>query len=136
MANTLLENTLSKNTRSENTLSENTLSENTLSENTLSSFRKCYSYPKLKNNWGPLSSTFHVEQPEPLIEWKIESMTNGPTDLHLTWVGAKDACASKNLENVSLKGYSTFLANRSHMKKDCARSCSVIFNPPFGSFRA
>ena len=30
---------------------------------------------KLKNNWGLLSSTFHVEQPETLIEWKFKSMT-------------------------------------------------------------
>ena len=94
--NTLLENTLSENTISENTLSENTLSENTLSENTLSentlsekktfgkyNFGKIqprYQDPKLKNNLGPLSSTFHIEQPETLIEWKLESITYGPTD--------------------------------------------------------
>ena len=36
--------------------------------------------PKLKNNWGPLSSTFHVEQPETLIEWQFKSMTYGRTD--------------------------------------------------------
>ena len=43
-----------------------------------------------KNNWGPLSSTFHIEQPGTLIEWNFKSMTYG-----LTWVGARDACASK-----------------------------------------
>ena len=32
--------------------------------------------PKLKNNWGPLSSTCHVEQPETLVEWKFESVTD------------------------------------------------------------
>ena len=32
-----------------------------------------------KNNWGPLSSTFHEEQPGTLIEWKFKSMTYGPT---------------------------------------------------------
>ena len=48
-----------------------------------------------KNNWGPLSSTFHVEQPGTLIEWKFKSMTYLRTD-ELTWVGARDACASKN----------------------------------------
>ena len=31
-------------------------------------FRKSYPDPKLKNNWGLLSSTFHVEQPATLIE--------------------------------------------------------------------
>ena len=46
-----------------------------------------------KNNWGHLSLTFHVEQPETLIEWKFESITDG----HLKWVGARDACASKNI---------------------------------------
>ena len=72
-----MENTLSKNTLSENTLLENTLSENTLSKNTLVGARDaCAS----KNNWGPLSSTFHVEQPETLIEWKFKSMTFKPTD--------------------------------------------------------
>merc|ERR1712181_88835 len=43
-------------------------------------FGKSYPDPKLKNNWGPLSSTFYVERPETLIEWKFESITNGPTD--------------------------------------------------------
>merc|ERR1712192_360299 len=43
-------------------------------------FGKSYPDPKLKNNWGPLSSTFHVERRETLIEWKFESITNGPTD--------------------------------------------------------
>ena len=37
-----------------------------------------------QNNLGSLSSTFHVEQPETLIEWKFESImdrrTNGFTD--------------------------------------------------------
>ena len=54
-----------------------------------------------KNNWGHLSSTFHVEQSETLIEWKFESMTNQPTD-RLTWVGARDACASKELTKLSI----------------------------------
>ena len=40
-------------------------------------------------NWGLLFSTFHVN-------WKSESVTNGPTDGHLTWVGARDTCVSKN----------------------------------------
>ena len=72
-----MENTLSKNTLSENTLLENTLSENTLSKNTLVGARDaCAS----KNNWGPLSSTFHVEQPETLIKWKFKSMTDGRTN--------------------------------------------------------
>ena len=31
------------------------------------------------DNWGPLSSTFHVERPETLVEWKFESMTIGWT---------------------------------------------------------
>ena len=53
-------------------------------------FRKYYPDLKLKNNWGPLSSTFHIEQPGTLIEWNFKSMTYG-----LTWVGARDACASK-----------------------------------------
>ena len=43
-----------------------------------------------------LFSTFHVEQPETLIVWKFKSVTNQRTDGHLTWVGARDACASKN----------------------------------------
>ena len=62
-----------------------------------SNLRKFHPNPKLKNNWGPLSSTFHVERPETLIEWKFKSMTNGRTDRQ-TWVGARDACASKNKE--------------------------------------
>ena len=49
-----------------------------------------------KNNWGPLSSTFHVGRPETLTDWKSESVTDQRTDGHLTWVGARDACASKN----------------------------------------
>ena len=36
--------------------------------------------PQLKSNWGQLSSTFHVEQPETQIEWKFESMTYQRTD--------------------------------------------------------
>ena len=40
-------------------------------------FRKSYPDPKLANNWGLLFSTFHVEQPEMLIEWKFESITDG-----------------------------------------------------------
>ena len=44
-------------------------------------FRKSYSHTKFKNNWGRLSSTFHVEHPEPLIEWKFKSITNGRTDI-------------------------------------------------------
>ena len=56
----------------------------------LTNFGKSYPDPKLKNNWGPLSSTFHIEQPGTLIEWNFKSMTYG-----LTWVGARDACASK-----------------------------------------
>ena len=69
--NTLSENTLSENTQSENTLSKNKLSENKLSENTL-----------WENTLSEdtLSSTFHVEQPETLIEWKFESVTNKRTD--------------------------------------------------------
>ena len=43
-------------------------------------FRKTYSRPKLKNKRSPLSSTSHLEQPETLIKWKFESITNGPTD--------------------------------------------------------
>ena len=43
-------------------------------------FKKSYPNPKLKNNWGPLSSTFHVEQPKTLIEWNFKSMTYGWTD--------------------------------------------------------
>jgi len=39
-----------------------------------------YQDPKLKNYLGLLSSTFHIEQPETLIEWKLESITYGPTD--------------------------------------------------------
>ena len=35
---------------------------------------------KIKN-WSPLSSIFHVEQPETLIEWKFESITDGRTNL-------------------------------------------------------
>ena len=58
-----------------------------------SNFRKSYPDPELTNNCGPLSPTFHVEQPEMLIEWKCETMTYGPT-YGLTWVGARDACAS------------------------------------------
>ena len=82
MENTLSENTLSENTLSKNTLLKNTLSENTLSKNTLVGARDaCAS----KNNWGPLSSTFHVEQPETLIEWKFERITylrtTGPMDI-------------------------------------------------------
>ena len=39
-----------------------------------------YPYPKLKNSWGRLSSTFHVERPETLIEWKFESITDQRTN--------------------------------------------------------
>ena len=38
-------------------------------------FRKIH-----KNNWGPLSSTFHVGRPETLTDWKSESVTDQPTD--------------------------------------------------------
>ena len=41
---------------------------------------KSYPDPKLKNNWGPLSSNFHVGRPETLADWKSESVTNGRTD--------------------------------------------------------
>ena len=54
--------------------------------------------PKLKNNWCPLSSTFHVGRPETLTDWKSESLTDGPMDRQ-TWKGATDACASKNLSS-------------------------------------
>ena len=40
--------------------------------------------------------TFHIEQPETMIEQKFESMTYLRTDLYLTWVGARDTCMSKN----------------------------------------
>ena len=73
-------------------------------------FGKSHSDPKLKNNWGPLSSTFHEGQPETLTEWKSESVTehngypaehNGYPAEHngypgLTGVGARDTCVSKN----------------------------------------
>ena len=52
----------------------------------------------LAKNWGLLYSTFHVGRPETLIEWKFESITYLPTDGRTdgqTWVGARDACASK-----------------------------------------
>ena len=35
-------------------------------ENNFTNFGKSYLDPKLKNNWGPLSSTFHVGRPEML----------------------------------------------------------------------
>ena len=57
-------------------------------------FRKYYPDLKLKNNWGPLSLTFHVEQPGTLIEWKFKSISDQRTD-RLTWVGARDTCVSK-----------------------------------------
>merc|ERR1712181_175309 len=103
---------LSKNTLSKNTLSKNTLLENTLLENTLSKihFQKIH-FQKIhfwkihfwkihirkihKNNWGPLSSTFHVGRPEMVADWKSESITNQPTTLRTdrqTWVGARDTC--------------------------------------------
>ena len=31
--------------------------------------------PKWTNNLGPISSTFHVERPETLTEWKFENVT-------------------------------------------------------------
>ena len=37
-------------------------------------------FPKLKNDWSPLSSTFHEEQPETLVEWKFKNITDGRTD--------------------------------------------------------
>ena len=44
-------------------------------------FRKIH-----KNNWGPLSSTFHVERPGTQTDWKSESITylrtDGRTDIH------------------------------------------------------
>ena len=48
-------------------------------------FRKIH-----KNNWGPLSSIFHVGRPETLTEWKFESVAYGLTD-GLIWVGTRDA---------------------------------------------
>ena len=36
---------------------------------------------QMKNYWGPLSSTFHMEQPETLIECKFKSITYGHTDM-------------------------------------------------------
>ena len=51
--------------------------------------------PKLKNNLDSFSSNFNVGRPETLTEWKSESATNGRTGGR-TWVGARDACASKN----------------------------------------
>ena len=125
--NTLLENTLSNNTLSESTLLENTLSknilskytlfENTLSGNTLSNFRKSYPDPKLKNKWGPLSSNFHVGR------WHIGNpkvwRTEGPMD-RLTWVGARDACASKKcprpvIRNGHWRAYSKFTPDLSQI---------------------
>ena len=50
--------------------------------------------PKLKTSWGHLSSTFHIGRPETLTDRESESVTDGRTD-RLTWVGARDACASK-----------------------------------------
>ena len=50
--------------------------------------------PKLKKYWGPLSSTFHVGRPETLTDWKSESVT-----YRQTWVGARDAGASKNIHH-------------------------------------
>ena len=61
--------------------------------------------PKLTNDWGPLSSTFHLEQPGTPIEWKFKSITYGRTDRQ-TWVGARDACASKKLNRTSTTHFS------------------------------
>ena len=58
-------------------------------------FRKIHFWKIHKNNWGPLSSTFHIGRPETLADWKSKSVTNQPTD-RLTWVGARDTCVSKN----------------------------------------
>ena len=57
-------------------------------------FRKIHFRKIHKNNWGPLSSTFHVGRPETLAGWKSESVTEQRTDRH-TWVGARDTCVSK-----------------------------------------
>ena len=43
------------------------------------------------------SSTF-CEGSETLLEWKSESITDGPTNGHTDGAGAADACASKYLE--------------------------------------
>ena len=70
-----------------------------------------------KNSWGRLSSTFHVERPETLIEWKFESITylrtDGRTD-GLTWVGARDTCVSKNQSHLSMNIY-IFLSQHRRM---------------------
>ena len=64
-------------------------------------FRESYPDTKLKHNWGPLSSTFHGEQPETLIEWKFKSMTDGLTYLLTDRHGLvleKRACLKTNSE--------------------------------------
>ena len=59
-------------------------------------------FPKLKNDWSPLSSTFHEEQPETLIEWKFKSITDHGGYMRImavicSGVGARDTCVSKNV---------------------------------------
>ena len=57
--------------------------------------------PKVKNNSGHLSLSFHVEQPETLIKWKFKSITDGRT--HLRWVGARDTRVSKKHTNLTVR---------------------------------
>ena len=40
-------------------------------------FKEVLPISEIENNLGALSSTFHVEQPETLIEWKFKSITDG-----------------------------------------------------------
>ena len=71
--------TFKKYTFRKHTLEKYTFEKYTFEKYTFGKY-KSYPDPKLKNNWGPLSSTFHVGQPETLTDWKSESVTDQPTD--------------------------------------------------------
>ena len=71
--------TLQKKTFDKCTLKKYTLGKETFEKYTFGKYT--FKPPELKNNWGLLSSTFHVGRPGTLTEWKSESVTNGGTDM-------------------------------------------------------
>ena len=103
------ENTLSENTRSEDTLSENTLLENALSENThihththAHTHTQTHMHARTHTHTHPLFDEITNWHQRRLLHRKYYGRTNGRT-----WVGSRDAFASKNVLAYTARMFTT-----------------------------